>query len=121
MYFFSILFVFIGMAHIQILMVMLIGLGCTLDGLQLKLRLYAMWPIHILRALIERVQTFNNEIVCNQPKVIENMPKTPHSEYSISKTISQRSKYAFVCECECECGYSLKPIGFHAKAAIISQ
>lgn len=55
----------------------------------------------VLRALIERVQTFNNEIVCIQPKDIENVPKnwvqTPnHAHTNISTTsttISQRHKY----------------------------
>lgn len=44
-------------------------------GIRLNLRLYSMRSIRILRALIERVQTFNNEIVCIQPKYIENVPK----------------------------------------------
>lgn len=33
------------------------------------------WPPRILRTLIERVQTFNNEIECNQAKDIENVPQ----------------------------------------------
>lgn len=44
-------------------------------SIRLNLRLYSMRSIRILRALIERVQTFNNEIVRIQPKYIENVPK----------------------------------------------
>lgn len=80
------------------------ALACA--GLQLNLRLYSMWSIriYILRVLIERVQTFNNEIVCNQPNDIENVPKnTKNPEHTKNTTISQRSSSKSYKLCTCVC------------------
>lgn len=66
---------------------------------------------------MERVQTFNNEIVCNHPKVIEIVPKTITVKYSVNKQ-SKRSPNE---ECRSSVHgvvYSLKSIRFNAKTAL---
>lgn len=60
--------------------------------------------VYVLRVLIERVQTFNNEIVCNQPNDIENVPKnTKNPEHTKNTTISQRSSSKSYKLCTCVC------------------